>query len=118
ELKKEGLDVGVINARFIKPLDEEIVARALKSGFLITIEENTIVGGFGSAVLESACRQGLNTDRLRMLGIPDRFIEHGDRQELLSSIQLDADGLCRAARQLNPQGVAPVGVTSGRNAVG
>ncbi|MFO0425150.1 MAG: 1-deoxy-D-xylulose-5-phosphate synthase [Planctomyces sp.] len=108
ELKKEGIDVGVINARFIKPLDEEIVARALKSGFLITIEENTIVGGFGSAVLESACRQGLNTDRLQVIGIPDLFVEHGDRNELLASIQLTADGLCRAARHLNAQEAAAV----------
>jgi 1-deoxy-D-xylulose-5-phosphate synthase len=48
-LKADGLDVGVINARFIKPLDEEIVVRALSSGFLVTIEENAEVGGFGSA---------------------------------------------------------------------
>lgn len=99
-LREDGIDVGVINARFIKPLDEEVIARALGCGFLVTIEENVVAGGFGSAVLETCSRLGLPTERLRILGIPDEFVEHGDRDELLADLGLDAEGLCRAVRAL------------------
>jgi 1-deoxy-D-xylulose-5-phosphate synthase len=100
ELKQQGLDVGVVNARFVKPVDENIVRRAIENGFVITIEENAVNGGFGSAVLETANRLGLSTDRVRVLGIPDEFIEHGDRKELLADLGLDAAGLAKTAKQL------------------
>lgn len=100
ELKSEGLDVGVINARFIKPVDEETIALAAASGFVITIEENAIAGGFGSAVLEAASRLGISTDRFRILGISDAFVEHGDRDDLLNDLGLNARGLCQTAREL------------------
>ncbi len=99
-LAKEGISVGVTNARFVKPVDDQVVAQAAASGFVITIEENAVTGGFGSAVLESAASQGLNTERFRILGIPDQFVEHGDRDELLSEMGLDADGLVQTAHQL------------------
>ncbi|MEZ6059183.1 MAG: 1-deoxy-D-xylulose-5-phosphate synthase [Planctomycetaceae bacterium] len=101
-LRAEGLDVGVVNARFVKPIDEEVVSKAVKSGFVITIEENAVAGGFGSAVLETANRLGERTDRIRVLGIPDEFIEHGDRDELLAELGLDAEGIVQAARALCP----------------
>jgi 1-deoxy-D-xylulose-5-phosphate synthase len=100
QLGSQGISVGVINARFVKPVDDAIIAKAAAAGFVITIEENTILGGFGSAVLESASRQGLNTERFRVLGIPDEFVEHGDRDELLAELGLDTTGLVKAARQL------------------
>ncbi|MEZ6126246.1 MAG: 1-deoxy-D-xylulose-5-phosphate synthase [Planctomycetaceae bacterium] len=100
KLHDEGLDVGVINARFLKPVDETVIRKALQTGFLITIEENALPGGFGSAVLEAACRMGEPTERLRVLAIPDRFIEHGDRRELLAEIGLDTTGLIQTAREL------------------
>ncbi|MEO2013424.1 MAG: 1-deoxy-D-xylulose-5-phosphate synthase [Fuerstiella sp.] len=100
ELQQDGLDVGVVNARFVKPVDEDVVRRAIENGFVITIEENAINGGFGSAVLETANRFGLSTDRVRVLGIPDEFIEHGDRNELLAELGLDAAGLSNTAKQL------------------
>jgi 1-deoxy-D-xylulose-5-phosphate synthase len=100
ELKQQGLDVGVVNARFVKPVDEDIVRRAIENGFVITIEENAVNGGFGSAVLEAASRLGLSTDRVRVLGVPDEFIEHGDRKELLADLGLDALGLAKTAKQL------------------
>lgn len=100
QLGSQGISVGVINARFVKPVDDAIIAKAAAAGFVITIEENTILGGFGSAVLESASRQGLNTERFRVLGIPDEFVEHGDRDELLAELGLDTTGLVNAARQL------------------
>ncbi|MFQ5731786.1 MAG: 1-deoxy-D-xylulose-5-phosphate synthase [Planctomycetaceae bacterium] len=93
-LREEGLDVGVINARFCKPLDTETILHAVEEcGFAITVEEGTLVGGFGSAVLEAANSAGLRTDHIRCLGIPDHFIEHGERGELLSELGLDVDGI-------------------------
>ncbi len=97
-LRAEGLDVGVVNARFIKPLDNETVLRAVaEAGFVLTVEEGTLVGGFGSAVLEAANAAGLRTDHIRRLGIPDRFIEHADRSEQLADLGLDAAGIVRTA---------------------
>jgi 1-deoxy-D-xylulose-5-phosphate synthase len=99
QLQSEGLDVGVINARFAKPLDTETILRAVREcPFVITVEESSLVGGFGSAVLEAASHAGLNTSTITRLGIPDRFIEHGERAELLDSINLSIDGLVRVAR--------------------
>ena len=99
-LRGDGLDVGVVNARFVKPVDEEVIASAAALGFVITIEENAIMGGFGSAVLEAANRLGLNTERFRVLGIPDEFVEHGDRDDLLAELGLDTNGLVRVAKEL------------------
>jgi 1-deoxy-D-xylulose-5-phosphate synthase len=73
---------------------------------VITVEEAALAGGFGSAVLELAVDEGLDTRPLRRLGIPDRFIEHGERSELLADLGLDVDGLvlaCRKCARLAPQ---------------
>ena len=100
-LRQQGLDVGVVNARFAKPIDSEVVARAIReTGFVITLEESTLTGGFGSAVLEAANSMGLPTDGIRCLGIPDHFVEHGGRDELLADLGLDVDGLVSTARKL------------------
>lgn len=105
QLEAEGLDVGVINARFLRPLDVDVLQKALEeTGFLITVEESTLCGGFGSAVLEAANAAGLPTDRIRRMGLPDQFIEHGERGELLADLGLDDAGLMQAAkRMLSPQ---------------
>jgi 1-deoxy-D-xylulose-5-phosphate synthase len=100
-LREEGFDVGVINARFIKPLDTETILRAVEnSPFVVTVEEGALMTGFGSAVLEAASDAGLNTSHIRRLGIPDRFIEHGERAELLAEIGLDSAGIAGTCRQL------------------
>lgn len=100
-LGEDGLNVGVINARFLKPLDTETVLRAIREcGFVVTVEEAALAGGFGSAVLETAADVGLDTRRVRRLGIPDRFIEHGERGELLADLGLDADGIAATCRAL------------------
>lgn len=92
--RERGLDIGVINARFIKPLDEETILRAVKElPFVITIEEGTIVGGFGSAVLEAANAAGLDSSNITRIGLPDRFVEHGERHELLHDLGMDEPGL-------------------------
>jgi 1-deoxy-D-xylulose-5-phosphate synthase len=102
ELAKDGLDVGVVNARFVKPIDRDVVRRAIEeTGFVITVEEAALAGGFGSAVLEAAAEMRLDTSRTRCLGIPDRFIEHGERGELLSEIQLDVAGIRSACLELS-----------------
>jgi 1-deoxy-D-xylulose-5-phosphate synthase len=96
-LSSEGLDVGVINARFLRPLDLSVLRQAVEAGFVITVEESTLNGGFGSAVLEAANDAGLDTRHIRRLGIPDRYIEHGERSELLADLGLDVNGLVAAA---------------------
>ena len=102
-LASDGLDVGVVNARFVKPIDRDLVARACREcSFVVTVEEAALMGGFGSAVLEAASDQGLDSTRIRRLGVPDRFIEHGERGELLADLGLDSAAIaetCRAVAQ-------------------
>ena len=101
QLRAEGLDVGVINARFLKPLDTETILKAIdKCNFVITIEEAALAGGFGSAVLEAAADAGLNTSHVRRLGIPDHYIEHGERDELLADLGLDVAGIVTKCQKL------------------
>jgi len=100
-LRDEGLDFGVINARFVKPLDTKTILRAVEEcPLVVTVEEGVLMGGFGSAVLEAASDAGLDTSRLCRLGIPDHFVEHGDRGELLADLGLDAEGITRTCRRL------------------
>lgn len=100
-LREEGWDIGVINARFVKPLDTETVLRAVREcGFVVTVEEAALAGGFGSAVLEAAAEAGLDASRVRRLGIPDFYIEHGERDELLADLGLDAAGIAKTCREL------------------
>jgi 1-deoxy-D-xylulose-5-phosphate synthase len=100
-LRAEGLEVGVINARFIKPLDAETIVAAIHdSPWVVTVEEATLAGGFGSAVLEAAADAGIDASRVRRLGIPDQYIEHGERDELLADLGLDAAGIAATCRQL------------------
>jgi 1-deoxy-D-xylulose-5-phosphate synthase len=101
ELRGEGYDVGLINARFVKPLDAETLLRAVDgSRVVVTIEEAALHGGFGSALLEAAADAGLDAGHVHRLGIPDRFIEHGERAELLADVGLDAAGILRTCRTL------------------
>jgi 1-deoxy-D-xylulose-5-phosphate synthase len=99
-LREEGLDVGVANMRFIKPLDTEMVCKAIETcPFVVTVEEASLAGGFGSAVLEAAADAGLNAGHVTRLGIPDRFIEHGERGELLAELRLDVAGIAAKCRE-------------------
>jgi len=101
-LKKDGLDVAVINARFVKPLDIKLLTQIFEEcRFVVTVEEGALMGGFGSAVLEAACSHGWDTRVLRTLGIPDQFIEHGDRNELLNELGLDASGIVKTCKTLS-----------------
>jgi 1-deoxy-D-xylulose-5-phosphate synthase len=101
ELRESGLDVGVANARFVKPIDEALILRiARESGFLLTVEEAALMGGFGSAVVEYLVDADVSISHLARLGIPDKFIEHGGRSELLSDLGLDAVGIATACREI------------------
>ena len=106
-LRDEGLDVGVINARFLKPLDAEAIVGAVRDlPWVVTVEEAALAGGFGSTVLEAAADGGVDASRVRRLGVPDRFIEHGERDELLADLGLDVAGIMAACRELASSTVA------------
>lgn len=101
-LASEGKKVTVVDARFAKPLDAGLITGLLKSHkHLLTIEDHALAGGFGSAVLEMMAESGLDTRKLRRLGIPDRFIEHATRSAQLASLGLDAAGIAAAVRKLS-----------------
>ncbi|MEO5618621.1 MAG: 1-deoxy-D-xylulose-5-phosphate synthase [Candidatus Eisenbacteria bacterium] len=97
-LAAQGISATVVNARFAQPLDEKTIAGlAASTGRLITVEENVIAGGFGSAVSEFLDRRGLSgTPHLR-LGVPNEFVLHGKRDELLRQCGLDAAGIASRA---------------------
>jgi 1-deoxy-D-xylulose-5-phosphate synthase len=100
KLREEGLEIGVINARFAKPLDRSTLLRAVEElPLVVTVEEGTLEGGFGSALLEAANAAGLDTRNVVRLGLPDRFVEHAERAELLADLGLNVDGLCRTVRE-------------------
>jgi 1-deoxy-D-xylulose-5-phosphate synthase len=102
ELAREGVSVGLVNARFAKPLDEKSYCRIIeKAKVIITIEDGTVSGGFGSALLGLVAR--LKPDRassFSILGFPDKFIEHGPRSALLKKYGLSAQGVIDAANKL------------------
>lgn len=100
KLAAEGLSMGVINARFVKPLDRETILKAVETlPLVVTVEEGTLEGGFGSAVLEAANAAGLETRNIVRCGIPDRFIQHGERHELLAEVGLNVDSLIAVVRK-------------------
>jgi len=93
-LEKEGISTMVINARFAKPLDRDLIsAVANVVPRIVTIEENTIQGGFGSAVLEMLNEMEMHNVKLKRIGIPDGFIEHGKQSELRRKYGLDEEGI-------------------------
>ena len=100
------LNATVVNMRFIKPLDESLILKlAGTHELLVTVEENMVLGGAGSAVNECLAAWGVAVDCLN-LGLPDRFIEHGERAELLADCGLDVEGIRSAILQRSPLRVA------------
>ncbi|MBJ6727690.1 1-deoxy-D-xylulose-5-phosphate synthase [Geomesophilobacter sediminis] len=93
-LKEQGISAAVVNARFVKPLDEELIlSQAEKTGCIVTVEENALMGGFGSAVLELLADRGLSQVRVKRIGIPDRYIEQGSQAQLRADLGLDKEGI-------------------------
>jgi len=94
KLSSYGIDAMVVNMRFVKPLDEELLDYVFERfDKVVTVEENTIRGGFGSAVLEYAAMRGVKNVKFLIHGIPDEFIEHGTQNELWGMLKLDPDGI-------------------------
>jgi 1-deoxy-D-xylulose-5-phosphate synthase len=98
-LEAEGLSVGLIDPRFIKPLDADLLLEAAATGLVVTVEENALQGGFGSAVGELYAEAGI-APRLVCIGLPDKFIEQGTQAELRARCGLDADGIVRRIRDV------------------
>lgn len=100
-LKAESIDCTVINGRFVKPLDENtIISECLNIENIITLEDNLIKGGFGSQVLELLSRKKMNNKNFKILGLPDKFIEHGDTEDLMSAYGLDINGIMGHIREM------------------
>jgi 1-deoxy-D-xylulose-5-phosphate synthase len=112
-LATDGISAAVVNARFVKPLDEELILRiAKKTGRVVTVEEHALLGGFGSAVLECVDAAGVTGIKSLRMGLPDSYIEHGTQKVLRQKYGLDAEGIYAKVKnfvmQSRLKAVAPV----------
>ncbi len=111
-LSTRGVSCAVVNPRFVKPIDvDTLIHYAKNTGMVITCEDSCLVGGFGSAVLESLSEAGLSDVRVVRLGVPDDFVGHGKRDIVLSDLGLDAKGIADAV-------LRAVGVDEGKSSAG
>ncbi len=102
-LDEEGISAMVINARFVKPLDGELIRQiAEQTSILVTVEENALAGGFGSKVSELLEREGLKSVRVVRMGVPDAFIKHGGREVLLEKLGLSPEGISEKIKATFP----------------
>ena len=93
KLRSDGINAQVVNMRYVKPLDTELLDEvASKFNKIVTIEENSIVGGFGSGVIEYFADKNYKND-IKRLGLPDKFVDHGTQAELYKILGVDADGI-------------------------
>ncbi len=100
-LSEDGIEATMVNARFVKPLDEELIVRLASTiPRLVTVEENSLKGGFGSAVLELLEEKGLNRAMVHRIGIPDEIVPHGDTTLLLSKYGLDENSIYLQIKKL------------------
>ncbi|HET7896351.1 MAG TPA: transketolase C-terminal domain-containing protein, partial [Flavisolibacter sp.] len=112
ELKAEGIEPAHYDMRFAKPLDETLLHEALlQYEKIITVEDGTVVGGFGSAVAEFMAAHGYKND-LKILGIPDRLVEHGTLKELHRECGYDAQAIADAVRQMLKEPVSDITVSA------
>jgi 1-deoxy-D-xylulose-5-phosphate synthase len=101
KLAEEGINIKVINARFVKPLDNELILKtAATIKKIITIEENLLAGGFGSAVLELLAEEGVTGIWVKRLGIPDEFVKHATQGEQRHKYGIDEEGIIRAVKDM------------------
>lgn len=100
-IRESGVSATLINARFVKPLDEDLIIKsAMKSGKLVLVEENTGVGGFGSGVLELLAERGIHDITVKLIGLPDQFVEQGTKCVLNELCGIDAEHIARVAIDL------------------
>ncbi|MEC3885267.1 1-deoxy-D-xylulose-5-phosphate synthase [Halobacillus sp. HZG1] len=103
KMEKDGRSVKVVNARFIKPLDDAMLHDIMKAGLpILTVEEGVLQGGFGSSVLEFAEENDYSSQWIKRMGVPDRFIEHGSVQKLWEEIGLTTDHIEQNLKQMIP----------------
>jgi 1-deoxy-D-xylulose-5-phosphate synthase len=99
-LVKENINVAVINGRFIKPLDDELIAKYCRpNAKIITVEEGSLAGGFGSAVMERVQQLGIENVEFHRIGIPDEYVHHGSQDVLRAQYDLHAEGIARRVRE-------------------
>jgi 1-deoxy-D-xylulose-5-phosphate synthase len=99
-LAGEGIEAEVVNMRFAKPIDEELLkslAQRIKT--FVTLEDDVIYGGFGAGVLEALCHCGISDVSVKLHGLPDEFIEQGSPAELIRIVRIDADGIAAVVRE-------------------
>ncbi len=100
-LLKEGLDIAVANGRFAKPVDADLAAKLTRDyPWVLTLEDHATHGGFGSAVLEALSLRNEDASKVKIHAIPDRFLQHADRSELLKFLHLDAEGVADVCRMM------------------
>ncbi len=100
-LVEEGVSCSVVDCRFLKPLDTELIGELVaRIPRVVTVEENVLQGGFGSAVLEGLSDLGVSGFALKRLGIPDRFVEHGPQALLRAKYEIDSDAIAQSAREM------------------
>ena len=93
-LDEDGISCGVVNPIFVKPLDIDLLLDAARAtGRIVTVEENVLAGGFGSAVLEALAAAGMEDTAVHRIGMPDSFIEHGTAADQRRHLQIDAKGI-------------------------
>jgi 1-deoxy-D-xylulose-5-phosphate synthase len=98
ELEKEGIAIGVINGRFIKPMDNNILSEvASRTKKLLTLEENVLMGGFGSGLLELLSKEEISIP-VKSMGMPDTFITHGSQKKLRKALGIDREGIKKAIK--------------------
>jgi 1-deoxy-D-xylulose-5-phosphate synthase len=109
-LEQEGIDATVVNCRFLKPMDEETLDWVLSAhSAVVTVEEGTVVNGFGAGIAaRAAARDDDHRPRVRILGVPDRLIEHASRAEQLEEVGLTPAGIAEAGRALAVPGLTAV----------
>jgi len=106
-LAKEGIEVAVINARFIKPLDDELIAKYCRPFTkIITVEEGSLAGGFGAAIMERVQQLGIRDVAFHRIGIPDEYVHHGAQDVLRAQYDLDANGIAKRVREFLSVAVA------------
>jgi 1-deoxy-D-xylulose-5-phosphate synthase len=101
QLEDESISATVVNCRFVKPLDDELLIRlAREIPNIVTVEENVLQGGFGSAVVECLMDAGITNSRVVRIGIPDTYVEHGSQKILRSKYGIDTPGVIKAVREM------------------
>jgi 1-deoxy-D-xylulose-5-phosphate synthase len=107
-LEEEGISTAVLNARFVKPLDQDLIVEVAKRvRYVVTVEEGCKMGGFGSAVLEALSDGGVTDVRTKILGLPDWYIEQGPQDFLRERYGLTAGGIYQSVKELIGKTPAP-----------